>query len=94
MCQKQCRDQNGFKCHLTSESHQRQLLLFAENQGSYLRQFSREFEGNFMHVRSFINLHLLLFYIHCRYSNTPLVANERVPMLYIKNILKIRDIFT
>jgi len=50
MCNKQCRDQNGFKCHLTSESHQRQLLLFAENSNSYLRQFSREFEGNFMHV--------------------------------------------
>uniref|UniRef100_A0A914H1W1 DNA/RNA-binding protein Kin17 WH-like domain-containing protein n=1 Tax=Globodera rostochiensis TaxID=31243 RepID=A0A914H1W1_GLORO len=50
MCQKQCRDQNGFKCHMTSESHQRQLLLFAENQNSYLRQFSREFEGNFMHI--------------------------------------------
>ncbi|CAD5234510.1 unnamed protein product [Bursaphelenchus xylophilus] len=50
MCQKQCRDQNGFKCHLTSESHQRQLLLFAENQGSYLRQFSREFESNFLTI--------------------------------------------
>lgn len=53
MCSKQCRDQNGFKCHLTSESHQRQLLLFAENQNSYLRQFSREFESNFMHVMDF-----------------------------------------
>lgn len=51
MCQKQCRDQNGFKCHLMSESHQRQLLLFAENQKAYLREFSREFESNFMHVR-------------------------------------------
>uniref|UniRef100_A0A914D2L0 DNA/RNA-binding protein Kin17 WH-like domain-containing protein n=1 Tax=Acrobeloides nanus TaxID=290746 RepID=A0A914D2L0_9BILA len=50
MCQKQCRDQNGFKCHLTSESHQRQLLLFAENQNSYLREFSREFESNFMRI--------------------------------------------
>ncbi|KAK6746198.1 hypothetical protein RB195_012360 [Necator americanus] len=48
MCQKQCRDQNGFKCHLTSESHQRQLLLVAENTGSFLRQFSKDFESNFM----------------------------------------------
>ncbi|CAI5438032.1 unnamed protein product [Caenorhabditis angaria] len=48
MCQKQCRDANGFKCHLTSETHQRQLLLFAENSNSYLRQFSKEFEQNFM----------------------------------------------
>ncbi|KAK6023775.1 hypothetical protein OSTOST_10431 [Ostertagia ostertagi] len=50
MCQKQCRDQNGFKCHLTSESHQRQLLLVAENTSSFLRQFSREFEANFMQI--------------------------------------------
>jgi DNA/RNA-binding protein KIN17 len=50
MCNKQCRDQNGFKCHLTSESHQRQLLLFAENQNSYLREFSREFESSFMRI--------------------------------------------
>lgn len=53
MCQKQCRDQNGFKCHLMSENHQRQLLLFAENQKSYLRQFSTEFESNFMRVLRF-----------------------------------------
>ncbi|KAE9417444.1 hypothetical protein Angca_006006, partial [Angiostrongylus cantonensis] len=50
MCQKQCRDQNGFKCHLTSESHQRQLLLVAENTGTYLRQFSKQFEANFMQI--------------------------------------------
>lgn len=54
MCQKQCRDQNGFKCHLTSEAHQRQMLLFADNQNSYLREFSREFEANFIRV-SFLN---------------------------------------
>uniref|UniRef100_A0AC34QTV5 DNA/RNA-binding protein Kin17 WH-like domain-containing protein n=1 Tax=Panagrolaimus sp. JU765 TaxID=591449 RepID=A0AC34QTV5_9BILA len=50
MCNKQCRDQNGFKCHLTSESHQRQLLLFAENSNSYLRQFSSEFESLFLRL--------------------------------------------
>lgn len=50
MCSKQCRDQNGFKCHLMSESHQRQLLLFAENQSAYLKEFSRDFENNFMRV--------------------------------------------
>uniref|UniRef100_A0A453DZZ0 KIN17 C2H2-type zinc finger domain-containing protein n=3 Tax=Aegilops tauschii TaxID=37682 RepID=A0A453DZZ0_AEGTS len=25
MCEKQCRDENGFKCHCSSESHQRQM---------------------------------------------------------------------
>ena len=30
MCQKQCRDENGFKCHLTSESHKRQMMVFGQ----------------------------------------------------------------
>ncbi len=50
MCQKQCRDENGFKCHTTSEAHQRQLLLFAEKPGKFLDSFSREFEANFMSI--------------------------------------------
>ena len=44
MCEKQCRDENGFKCHMTSESHQRQLLLFGENPGKYLSTYSKDFE--------------------------------------------------
>ncbi|KAG7162054.1 DNA/RNA-binding protein KIN17-like [Homarus americanus] len=43
MCEKQCRDENGFKCHTMSESHQRQLLLFAEDPDKYLDSFSQEF---------------------------------------------------
>ncbi|CAG9539421.1 unnamed protein product [Cercopithifilaria johnstoni] len=50
MCKKQCRDQNGFKCHLTSETHQRQLLLFAEDSDTYLKEYSEEFENNFLKV--------------------------------------------
>ena len=46
----QCRDQNGFKCHISSESHQRQLLLFAEKPGQFLYNFSREFERDFMDI--------------------------------------------
>uniref|UniRef100_A0A1I8BI01 Kin17_mid domain-containing protein n=1 Tax=Meloidogyne hapla TaxID=6305 RepID=A0A1I8BI01_MELHA len=58
MCSKQCRDQNGFKCHLMSEAHQRQMLLFAENQNSYLRQFSHEFEANFLHIKDKGHIHM------------------------------------
>lgn len=47
MCQKQCRDENGFKCHMMSESHQRQLLLFAENPDEYVDNFSKEFEEGY-----------------------------------------------
>ncbi len=50
MCQKQCRDANGFKCHISSESHQRQLLLFGEKPGKFLYEFSREFERDFMDI--------------------------------------------
>ncbi|KAJ8047098.1 DNA/RNA-binding protein KIN17 [Holothuria leucospilota] len=50
MCQKQCRDENGFKCHLTSESHQRQLLLFAENEEEFLDAFSSGFLDDFMEL--------------------------------------------
>ena len=48
MCQKQCRDENGFKCHCMSESHQRQLLLFADNPDKFIDTFSKEFEDDFM----------------------------------------------
>lgn len=50
MCQKQCRDENGFKCHTMSESHQRQLLLFADNQSTYLNQFSKEFCDGYLEL--------------------------------------------
>lgn len=48
MCSKQCRDANGFKCHLTSESHLRQMKLFSENANSIVRQKSNEFEKLFL----------------------------------------------
>lgn len=47
---KQCRDENGFKCHTTSESHQRQLLLFADNSGKYIYSFSKEFADGYMEL--------------------------------------------
>ena len=50
MCQKQCRDENGFKCHTSSESHQRQLLLFADNPNKFLGEYSYEFERDFMNL--------------------------------------------
>lgn len=50
MCQKQCRDENGFKCHTMSESHQRQLLLFADNPHKYIDTFSKEFRDSFIEL--------------------------------------------
>ncbi|XP_023321483.1 DNA/RNA-binding protein KIN17-like [Eurytemora carolleeae] len=50
MCEKQCRDENGFKCHMMSESHQRQLLLFGENPNSYLHDYSKQFEKGYTDI--------------------------------------------
>lgn len=50
MCEKQCRDENGFKCHTSSEAHQRQLLLFAEKPGQFLDSYSQEFESSFINL--------------------------------------------
>ncbi|XP_063836702.1 DNA/RNA-binding protein KIN17 [Ostrinia nubilalis] len=50
MCQKQCRDENGFKCHTMSESHQRQLLLFADNASKYIDDFSKEFADGYVEL--------------------------------------------
>ncbi|KAI7791919.1 DNA/RNA-binding protein KIN17 [Triplophysa rosa] len=50
MCQKQCRDENGFKCHCMSESHQRQLLLASENPNQFMSYFSQEFKSEFLEL--------------------------------------------
>ena len=48
MCEKQCRDANGFKCHLTSEGHLRQMKIFSDHAGGILDQYSRDFERSYM----------------------------------------------
>jgi len=72
MCQKQCRDENGFKCHAMSESHQRQLLLFADNPDKFLDGYSQEFEKEFMVLLS-------------RQFGTKRVQANQVYMEYIKD---------
>ncbi|CAJ1944367.1 unnamed protein product [Cylindrotheca closterium] len=48
MCEKQCRDANGFKCHLTSDAHLRQMKIFSDNAGGIMDKFSKEFERSYM----------------------------------------------
>lgn len=50
MCKKQCRDDNGFKCHIMSESHQRQALIVSENPDKFVNEFSKEFTEGFMYI--------------------------------------------
>lgn len=52
LCQKQCRDDNGFKCHLASEAHIRQMHLFAENSRGIIDDFSKQFLKGFMDILS------------------------------------------
>lgn len=52
MCQKQCRDENGFKQHCTSEVHQRQMALFASNPEKFMDYFSEMFEEGFLELLS------------------------------------------
>ncbi|KAI8807101.1 domain of Kin17 curved DNA-binding protein-domain-containing protein [Cladochytrium replicatum] len=52
MCEKQCRDENGFKCHCASEAHQRQMMLVAEGSSKFIGNFSKEFESTFVKILS------------------------------------------
>ncbi|XP_076916225.1 KIN17-like protein [Bidens hawaiensis] len=48
MCQKQCRDENGFKCHCMSEGHLRQMEVFGQNPNRIVGGYSEEFESTFL----------------------------------------------
>eukprot|EP00854_Cymbomonas_tetramitiformis_P007344 gene7344-8741_t len=53
MCQKQCRDENGFKCHNMSESHQRQMAVFGLDPESIIESYSEMFLDTWMeHLRT------------------------------------------
>ena len=52
MCNKQCRDSNGFKCHTESGSHVAQMKLFLADPEKYISQFSSEFEDQFFAILS------------------------------------------
>jgi DNA/RNA-binding protein KIN17 len=48
MCNKQCRDANGFKCHSQSESHRQQMELFLSDPEKFVNDFSTQFEEQFV----------------------------------------------
>ncbi|KAH9841692.1 domain of Kin17 curved DNA-binding protein-domain-containing protein [Rhodofomes roseus] len=52
VCQKQCRDENGFKCHAQSESHLRQMLVVGESAGRHIADFSSQFQYDFVQLLS------------------------------------------
>jgi len=48
LCNKQCRDENGFKCHLSTEGHTRLMLVFGEKPNRFIEGYSEIFETNFL----------------------------------------------
>jgi DNA/RNA-binding protein KIN17 len=52
VCQKQCRDENGFKCHTQSEGHLRQMLVVGENAGKHIHDYSMQFQSEFVALLS------------------------------------------
>eukprot|EP00392_Amoebophrya_sp_AT5.2_P004291 g4299.t1 len=73
MCQKQCRDENGFKCHQTSEVHLRNMALFCDNPEGFIDDFSAEFEKGFMQLMS------------TRYVKSPKIKANIVYMDFIRD---------
>ncbi|KAL4540228.1 hypothetical protein Ndes2437B_g01443 [Nannochloris sp. 'desiccata'] len=47
-CSRALRDANAFKCHLTSESHKRQMEIFGQDPHGEIRRYSEEFETTFL----------------------------------------------
>ena len=48
ICEKQCRDENGFKCHVNSESHVRNMQVVGANANSVINDYSRQFQSDFL----------------------------------------------
>ncbi|KAI5806665.1 domain of Kin17 curved DNA-binding protein-domain-containing protein [Peziza echinospora] len=48
VCEKQCRDENGFKCHTQSETHVRQMLIVGEDAKKHVDNFSNQFKSDFL----------------------------------------------
>lgn len=50
VCEKQCRDANGFKMHTQSESHVRQMLVVGEDPRKFINDFSNQFQRDFLQL--------------------------------------------
>ncbi|KAI1108501.1 domain of Kin17 curved DNA-binding protein-domain-containing protein [Nemania sp. NC0429] len=48
VCERQMRDENGFKQHTMSESHVRQMLVIGEDPKKHIEDFSKQFLRDFM----------------------------------------------
>jgi DNA/RNA-binding protein KIN17 len=65
VCEKQCRDENGFKMHVASESHLRQMIVVGENAGRHIADFSAQFQREFVALLSRRCVSYLYFSMSC-----------------------------
>ncbi|KIV91343.1 hypothetical protein PV10_05889 [Exophiala mesophila] len=49
-CSRQMRDENGFKCHVASESHVRQMQIIGEDPRKAINEFSNQFMKDFIQL--------------------------------------------
>ncbi|KAF2456762.1 domain of Kin17 curved DNA-binding protein-domain-containing protein [Lineolata rhizophorae] len=49
-CERQMRDENGFKCHVQSESHVRQMQLIGEDPKRHIENYSQQFLRDFLQL--------------------------------------------
>ncbi|KAK5092615.1 hypothetical protein LTR24_005077 [Lithohypha guttulata] len=49
-CEKQCRDENGFKCHVASESHTKNMMTIGEDPRKAINEFSNQFKRDFLQL--------------------------------------------
>nr|POE56686.1 kin17-like protein [Quercus suber] len=50
ICEKQCRDENGFKQHTMSEGHVRAMLLVGEDPKKFINDYSNQFKRDFLQL--------------------------------------------
>lgn len=50
VCEKQCRDDNGFKCHVNSESHVRNMQAIGQDPKKVIREYSMQFKNDFLRL--------------------------------------------
>jgi DNA/RNA-binding protein KIN17 len=50
VCERQMRDENGFKMHTQSESHVRQMLVVGENAKKFISDYSGQFQRDFLQL--------------------------------------------
>ncbi|EGP85377.1 uncharacterized protein MYCGRDRAFT_46950 [Zymoseptoria tritici IPO323] len=50
ICEKQCRDENGFKQHTMSEGHVRAMLQVGEDPRKFINDYSKQFQRDFLQL--------------------------------------------